>query len=493
MNSSRQGIYILCNAYYAGGTRAHASHANSNFERAHFPGTHVLTHQLVSAGSALLARLAQSIQRHPKRLTAAIAGLMLTAGGGAFAVASLGPDPSDLPVRTLTHTIPSLVEGSTLADLTEQNDFSLFRTDYTRTSDTAESLLSRLGIADPSASAFLRSNDLARQHLFSRNGRLVSAETSNDHQLRKLTVRWIQDEESNNFQRLVLERDAQGQFTTTLSEAPLTASTRLAGGTIHTSLFAATDVAGLPDSVAVQIADIFSDINFHRLHKGDRFSLIYETLEADGEFLRTGRVLAAEFQNKDKLYQAMWFEEPGERGSYYAMDGSSLRRAYLNSPVEFSRISSNFAMRKHPIHNTWRRHLGTDYAAPTGTRVRTVGDGVVEFAGWQNGFGNVIFIKHSNPAHVTVYAHLSRIDVKKGQSVEQGQRIGAVGSTGWSTGPHLHFEFRVNGTHQDPQKAIAKNEAKAISEKVRQQFAQQAQQLHKQLASAELIRQASAQ
>ena len=452
-----------------------------------------MTSKLVSVGSAFLAQLAQSIQRHPKRLTAAIASLMLTAGGGAFAVASLGPDPADMPVRTLTQTIPSLVEGSTLADLTDLNDFSLYRTDYTRSSDTPESLLQRLGIQDPSASAFLRSNDLARQHIFSRNGRLVSAETSNDHQLRKLTVRWIQDESSEHFQRLELERQADGQFAATVSTAPLTVNTRLTGGTIHSTLFAATDAAGLPDAVAVQIADIFSDINFHRLHKGDRFSVIYETLEADGEFLRSGRVIAAEFKNRDKLHSAMWFEEPGERGSYYAMDGSSLRRAYLNSPVEFSRISSNFAMRKHPIHGTWRRHLGTDYAAPTGTKVRTVGDGVVEFAGWQNGFGNVIFIKHSNTAHVTVYAHLSRIDVKKGQSVEQGQHIGAVGSTGWSTGPHLHFEFRVNGTHQDPQSVIAKSEAKAISDKVRQQFAQQAEQLHVQLASAELIRQASAQ
>ncbi len=452
-----------------------------------------MTSKLVSVGSAFLAQLAQSIQRHPKRLTAAIASLMLTAGGGAFAVASLGPDPADMPVRTLTQPIPSLVEGSTLADLTDLNDFSLYRTDYTRSSDTPESLLQRLGIQDPSASAFLRSNDLARQHIFSRNGRLVSAETSNDHQLRKLTVRWIQDESSEHFQRLELERQADGQFAATVSTAPLTVNTRLTGGTIHSTLFAATDAAGLPDAVAVQIADIFSDINFHRLHKGDRFSVIYETLEADGEFLRSGRVIAAEFKNRDKLHSAMWFEEPGERGSYYAMDGSSLRRAYLNSPVEFSRISSNFAMRKHPIHGTWRRHLGTDYAAPTGTKVRTVGDGVVEFAGWQNGFGNVIFIKHSNTAHVTVYAHLSRIDVKKGQSVEQGQHIGAVGSTGWSTGPHLHFEFRVNGTHQDPQSVIAKSEAKAISDKVRQQFAQQAEQLHVQLASAELIRQASAQ
>ncbi|MDH0494985.1 M23 family metallopeptidase [Comamonas aquatica] len=456
-------------------------------------GIHVLNNSLVSAGSALLAQLARSIQRHPKRLTAAIAALMLSAGGGAFAVASLGPDPAELPVRTLTQTVPSLVDGSTLADLTDLNDFSLYRTDYTRASDTAESLLQRMGIADPGASAFLRSNELARQHLFSRNGRLVSAEASNDHQLRKLTVRWIQDETSQNFERLVLERDANGKFSATVSSAPLTTSTRLAGGTIHSSLFAATDAAGLPDAVAVQIADIFEEVNFHRLHKGDRFSVIYETLEADGEFLRSGRVLAAEFHNRDKLYQAMWFQEPGKRGSYYAMDGSSLRRAYLSSPVEFSRVSSGFAMRMHPIHNTWRKHLGTDFAAATGTKVRTVGDGVVEFAGWQNGFGNVVFIKHSNSSHVTVYAHLSRIDVKKGQPVEQGQSIGAVGATGWATGPHLHFEFRVNGVHQDPQTVIAKSEANEISAKVRQQFKQHAEFMHMQLASAEQIRQASAQ
>lgn len=452
-----------------------------------------MTHQLVSAGSALLARLAQSIQRHPKRLTAAIAALMLTAGGGAFAVASLGPDPADMPVRTLTQSIPSLVTNSTLADLTDLNDFSLYRTEYSRAGDTPESLLQRLGIADPSASAFLRSNDLIRQHVLSRSGRLVSAEASNDHQLRKLTVRWVQDENSDQFQRLELERDAQGQFTTTIASAPLSVNTRLTGGTIHSTLFAATDAAGLPDAVAVQVADIFSDINFHRLHKGDRFSVIYETLEADGEFLRTGRVLAAEFQNRDKVHNAMWFEEPGQRGSYYAMDGSSLRRAYLGSPVEFTRISSGFSMRKHPIHNTWRKHLGTDFAAPTGTKVRTVGDGMIEFAGWQNGFGNVIFVKHANSSHTTVYAHLSRIDVKKGQSVEQGQLIGAVGTTGWSTGPHLHFEFRVNGVHQDPQTVIAKSEAMEISTKTRQAFAKHAELMHMQLASAEMIRQASAQ
>jgi murein DD-endopeptidase MepM/ murein hydrolase activator NlpD len=138
--------------------------------------------------------------------------------------------------------------------------------------------------------------------------------------------------------------------------------------------------------------------------------VVYETLEADGEPLRAGRVLSAEFVNNGKRHQAMWFQEPGQR-RYYTLDGKSLRRAFLTSPVEFSRVTSGFAMRVHPILQTWRAHLGTDYAAPTGTKVRTVGDGVVDFAGVQNGYGNVVIVKHRNH-HTTVYAHLSRIDVR---------------------------------------------------------------------------------
>ena len=170
-----------------------------------------------------------------------------------------------------------------------------------------------------------------------------------------------------------------------------------------------------------------------------------------------------------------------------------MRRAYLASPVEFSRVTSGFKMRMHPILKTWRAHLGTDFAAPTGTPVRTVGDGVVEFAGVQNGFGNVVFVKHRNQ-HVTVYAHLSRIDVRQGQSVEQGETLGAVGATGWATGPHLHFEFRVNGVHQDPQTIVAQSEAAApVSAAARPAFDRLASIMRTQLSAAALIEQASAE
>jgi murein DD-endopeptidase MepM/ murein hydrolase activator NlpD len=197
-------------------------------------------------------------------------------------------------------------------------------------------------------------------------------------------------------------------------------------------------------------------------------------------------VLAAEFVNAGKTYQALWYRDADGRGAYFDLAGQSKKRAFLASPMEFSRLSSGFAMRFHPLLQKWRAHLGVDYAAPTGTPVRTVGDGIVEFAGQQNGYGNVVQIKHNN-ARSTLYAHLSRIDVKMGQRIEQGQRIGAVGSTGWSTGPHLHFEFRVNGQHQDPLRIAKASEAVAIAPAAKAEFASLAQTLQVKLDVAETL------
>ncbi|GAB3362319.1 MULTISPECIES: peptidoglycan DD-metalloendopeptidase family protein [Giesbergeria] len=448
-----------------------------------------------TASTALLSRLSHSLQQHPKRITAALATVLLTGGGGAFAVASLGPDPADLPVRLVEQPVQSLASGSTLADLTDGVGFSLYRADNVRNTDTAESLLRRMGVADPAAAAFLRRDSSTQQNLLGRNGRVVRAETTDDHRLLRLVARWAH-EDNGLFNRLVVEKDEQGKFTSRLETAPLTISTRLAGGIIQSSLFAATDDASIPDSVATQVAEIFSsEIDFRRsLRKGDRFSIVYETLEADGEPLRSGRVLSAEFRNNGKTHQAVWFQSPGaDKGAYFNLEGQSLRRAYLSSPLEFSRVTSGFAMRFHPIHQTWRAHLGTDFGAPTGTPVRTVGDGVVEFAGTQNGYGNIVIIKHRNQ-HVTAYAHLSRMDVRKGQSVAQGENIGAVGATGWATGPHLHFEFRVNGVHQDPMIIAKQSEAAApVAAAQRPAFDRVATAMRLQLASAELVHQANAQ
>ena len=459
------------------------------------PGVRLLNNGLTTAALLLLSQLKQTIQKHPKRITTAVATLLLTAGGGAFAVASLAPDPADLPVTTVTQAVASLAGNEQLSALVDMPSFALYRSDTMRSTDTAESLLKRLGIADPAATAFLRSDNLVRQQLLGRAGRSVSAETTDDHRLTRLTARWAPDE-GDQFHRLVVERRDDGSFASRTETAKLTVGSRLAGGIIRSSLFAATDAASIPDAVAVQLADMFSgDIDFSRaLRKEDRFSVVYETLEADGEPLRSGRVLSAEFQNGGKTHSAVWFQPPGAaKGSYYTLDGHSMRRAYLTSPVEFSRVSSGFAMRLHPIQKTWRAHLGTDFAAPTGTAVRTVGDGVVDFAGVQNGYGNVVFIKHQNQ-HVTVYAHLSRIDVHKGQSVEQGQKLGAVGATGWATGPHLHFEFRVGNEHRDPMSIARESEAaQPVPAAARPAFNRLAANMRVQLSSAAQILQASAE
>ena len=295
----------------------------------------------------------------------------------------------------------------------------------------------------------------------------------------------VPDAEGRVGQRWVMERSPQGYFVERLETLPLQVSTRVGSGVIQSSLFAATDEANLPDAVAVQMAEVFgANIDFHRdLRKGDRFSVLYEVLELDGEALRTGRVLSTEFVNQGKRHQAFWFQEPGTReGGYFTADGVSLRRAYLASPLAFSRVTSGFKMRFHPILQTWRAHLGVDYAAPTGTPVRVVGNGVVKFAGTQGGFGQVVMVQHGQN-HTTVYAHLSRILVRQGQTLTQGQTLGHVGATGWATGPHLHFEFRVNGEHRDPLLMARQSEAITLSAAARPAFMESARLAQQQLAA----------
>lgn len=453
----------------------------------------------------LLNSAAKHVQRHPMQVSALACAFFLCGAGATYAVGALGPDAADLPVRTVTETVQPLALESQTA-LLEAQALRLYRTDVSRSNDTAESLLTRLGVFDGQAAAFLRSDTIARQTLLGRSGRNVSVETSEDQSLVQLQARWSPDDDGN-FKRLSVRKTDHG-FQSRIDTAPMTASSRLASGTIQTSLFAATDDARIPDAVAVQLAEIFSgDIDFHRaLRKGDRFSVVYETLEGDGEPLRTGRVLSAEFVNAGKTYQAMWFQDPvaggnvaasganqpAGRGGYYNLAGESLRRAFLASPMEFSRVTSGFKMRMHPILQTLRAHQGVDYGAPTGTPVRTVADGVVTFAGTQNGFGNVIHIRHRNGSQ-TVYAHLSRIQVRSGQNVNQGQHIGAVGQTGWATGPHLHFEFRVNGVHRDPLTIARNSESIPLPASAKPQFARAVSMVRTQLAVASQMQVGSAQ
>jgi murein DD-endopeptidase MepM/ murein hydrolase activator NlpD len=440
-------------------------------------------------------------QRHPRRVLAALGAVLLGTGATAFAVATLVPDPSTVPVREVVQSVEPISSVSTAAAIAAPSaasnaplpPFVLYRSDTTRGNDTADSLLRRLGVADAAAVQFVRNDALARQTLLGRSGRAVSAEVDSNNGLVKLTARWTPDD-SPNFTRFVMARK-DGVITSYTETAPLQTSTRLASGIIKSSLFAATDDARIPDAVAVQIAEIFSgDIDFIRaLRKGDRFSVVYESLEADGEPLRSGRVLSADFVNNGKALSAVWFQEQGQpKGAYYTLDGSSMRKAFLASPLEFSRITSGFGGRLHPIAKQFRMHNGVDYAAPTGTPIRTVGDGVVDFAGVQRGYGNVVEIKHRD-GKSTLYAHMHTIGVRKGQSVSQGDRIGTVGSTGWSTGPHLHFEFRVAGVHHDPMTLAKQSESVQLSAASRPAFDRLAATVKRDLAAAASLTLASAQ
>jgi murein DD-endopeptidase MepM/ murein hydrolase activator NlpD len=455
---------------------------------------------LISAAASQTADAAHALmqlaQRHPRRVLALVGSVLLGTGATAYAVATLVPDPSTVPVREVIESVEPAAPTASVKSLLSAEPiapFVLYRSETTRSNDTADSLLRRLGVLDAAAVQFIRNDTQTRQALLGRAGRGVTVEVDSNNALTKLTARWTPDD-SANFQRLVVQKQ-NGQLVSKLETAPLLANTRLASGTIKSSLFAATDESRIPDAVAVQLAEIFSgDIDFIRaLRKGDRFSVVYESLEADGEPLRAGRVLSADFVNNGKMFSAVWFQEQGSpKGQYFTLDGNSLRKAFLASPLEFSRVTSGFGGRMHPIAKQFRMHTGVDYAAPTGTPIRSVGDGTVEFAGVQRGYGNVVEIAHRD-GKSTLYAHMSRIDVRKGQRIGQGDRIGAVGSTGWSTGPHLHFEFRVNGVHHDPLTLARQSESVTLSAASRPAFDRLAGQLRKDLAAAASISLASAQ
>ena len=326
-----------------------------------------------------------------------------------------------------------------------------------RRGDTVMELLERLGVDDPAAIGFLKGNATA-QSLFRQlgPGKNVTARTGADGELRTLVFPLNGDKD----RALVIERRGDGdagQFSASEQTLPLETQTVMKSAEISYSLFGASDAAGIPDAVAMQLADIFGgDIDFHRdLRKGDRFAVIYESVNYLGRAVRSGRILAAEFVNNGKTYRAAWFADPagGENsGGYYTADGQNIRKAFLRSPLEFSRITSGFsAARFHPILQKWRAHKGIDYGAPTGTRVKATGNGVVDHIGVERGYGKVVILRHQG-RYTTLYGHLSGFGpgLHKGSRVSQGDVIGFVGATGLATGPHLHYEFRVAGAHQNP-------------------------------------------
>lgn len=237
-------------------------------------------------------------------------------------------------------------------------------------------------------------------------------------------------------------------------DTPVEIRTAHATGTINSSLFLASQKAGLSDNLTMELANLFGwDIDFALdIRAGDQFSVVYEEQYIHGEKLRDGEILAAEFINQGRSYKAIRFTDKHGDSGYYTPEGNSVRKAFLRTPVAFSRISSRFSLgRKHPVLNRIRAHKGVDYAAPTGTPIKATGDGKVIFRGVKGGYGNVVILRHGSK-YSTLYGHMSRFarGIHNGSQIHQGQVIGYVGMTGLATGPHLHYEFRVNGVHRNP-------------------------------------------
>ena len=361
-----------------------------------------------------------------------IAALVILAATGVVAFATIAPSresAAEPPKRPIIETLAIRPDAAPAPK-------SYFREESFQRGDTLPAFIERLGIEAPHAGKLVKLR--AMQQL--RPGTHVSAEVSAEGE--PIALSFLSGRDT----QIKIVAEANGFYRVTDDRAQLATRVEMKSGVIRSSLFAATDDAAIPDSIAMQLGDVFSgDIDFHRdLRKGDRFSVIYELHYLGGRPVRAGRVLAAEFTNNGKTFRAVQFGN-----GYYAPDGKNLRKAFMRSPLEFSRVSSGFGMRRHPIAQAWRKHEGVDYAAPTGTRVRAVGDGVVEYAGAKGGYGNVVILRHHGQ-YATVYAHLSRISVRKGARVAQNDTIGAVGQTGWATGPHLHYEFRVAGQPRNP-------------------------------------------
>lgn len=425
---------------------------------------------MTSAKSVILA--------HKMWTSRKVLGLAIAAGIPGFGVvAAFGVAPDTLVERLQVERVVQEIALPAMAPVNDATDAAFVSEARIQRGDTVAALLARLDVDDPEAIDFLRRTKEAKTLTQLRPGRTVRAETTQDGELRRLTYLTPAGD------LLTVERGDKG-LSAAQAPADLDSQPLMASGEIRSSLFAATDAAGLPDAVATQIAEIFSSqIDFHRdLRRGDRFAVVYEGLSHNGELVKTGRLLAVEFVNQGKVHRAVWFEVEDGKGGYYTPDGNSLRRAFLRSPLEFSRISSGFSLaRFHPILQTWTAHRGIDYAAPTGTRVRTTGDGVVSFAGWQGGYGNLVIVDHAG-SYRTYYAHLSAFaqGIRKGARVSQGDFVGHVGQTGMATGPHLHYEFHINGVQHDPMRVVLP-EAVPITRQLRPQFEARALPLMHQL------------
>jgi len=313
--------------------------------------------------------------------------------------------------------------------------------------DTLSTLFAKAGLPPSTVHDVLASSKEAKQLARLRVGQALEFDIDDQGALRSLSS------QVGPLQSVRIERSATG-YSFKKEEIKPSVETRYAHGEINSSLFLAAKRAGLSHNLTMDLANIFGyDIDFALdIRQGDRFEVVFEEKTVDGKRVGTGNILAARFVNRGKTYTAVRYTSKSGTTSYYTADGASMRKAFIRTPVDFARISSRFSNgRKHPILNKIRAHKGVDYAAPRGTPIKSAGDGKVILAGRKGGYGNTVIIQHGN-RYRTLYAHMQGFakGVRSGSAVKQGQIIGYIGTTGLSTGPHLHYEFQVDGVHVDP-------------------------------------------
>jgi murein DD-endopeptidase MepM/ murein hydrolase activator NlpD len=339
--------------------------------------------------------------------------------------------------------------------------------------DTLSTLFEKVGLPAATVHEVMASDKQARQFSKLQNGQVLQFELASDGQLKQIHTKL------SDLETISLTRTATGfGFSREVSKPNV--RNAYAHGVINSSLSSSAQRAGLSHSLTMDMANIFGyDVDFAQdIRKGDEFDVVYEQRVVNGKVVGNGNILSARFTNRGKTYTAVRYTNKQGNTNYYTAEGNSMRKAFIRTPVDFARISSMFSMgRKHPILNKIRAHKGVDYAAPRGTPIKATGDGKVLLAGRRGGYGNTVIIQHGD-TYRTLYGHMQGFakGVKTGGSVKQGQVIGYIGTTGLSTGPHLHYEFQVNGVHVDPlgQKLPM---ADPIAKSEKQRFMQQSQPL----------------
>ncbi len=435
----------------------------------------------------MTAQKADILAQHPRRLDIArrlAFAFLIVCAPPLAVVTAFGIAPGTAPGEEEIRLVREAVELPEAIPVQEQSPHYV-SDERVLTGDTVAALFDRLGVSDPKAVEFLKGDPKGRT-IFRQlvPGRMIQAERGEEGQL--LALRYFMSPTA----MLEVTRTPEGLRA---KQRAVTEAPRLVykSATIRSSLFAATDAAGIPDAIAMQLTRVFAtDIDFHTdLRKGDRFSVVYEMIYDSGELIAPGRIAAAEFVNGGRSYEAVLFTDEEGSDGYYSLDGSNRAKAFLRSPVEFTRVSSGFGARLHPIFKNWRAHTGVDFAAPKGTRVLATADGQVLSAGVRGGYGNAVEIKHGSGIS-TLYGHLSAFaaGIHAGTRVRQGEVIGYVGMTGFATGPHLHYEFKLAGIHQDPLR-VALPKADPVPARLQSKFLQVANQAR---ATIDLVSTASA-